>query len=1011
MTISPSLSRRLARLLCSVLLVGTGLLALRPHDVRAQLEPERPVEAFADAYALYAEGLYGEATDAFRAFRDAYPEHISTGDALYYQAESALAMDQVDEAVRLFRLFEIRYPAHPLASDAQLALGKHFFDAGDYERAITTLQEALDGEPPPETASRVLYWMGEAELAQDRSGEALDYFRRAAEYRDTPTAPVALYAIAYTQVRLERLDEAARSFEVLSARYPESDYARNLGLALAEVYYELGDYQRVADEVERRMSDLSPEARERATFLMAEAYNQLRDSERAIVFYRRFTESSPESPYYRRALYGLAWNYHFQGVYSWAADHFAQVREDSTDELAGRAAYYEAVNRKLGGQTTEAIDGFLTLLGGWPDHPLRDHALYELGRTYYELRLWEEANETFAQLTAEYPNSELAGEALELRGNTFVALGDFDRAEEAFEEAIELDAAPASLKDDLIFQKAWLQYREGEYASASQAFLSIYEGEGESEWTSDALFWAAESFYQLGELERASELFNQYLRGYSGGKHVDAAHYALGWTHFKQGRYGEAVQSFERFLSSYRERSDYVPYRTDATLRLADAYYALKQYDQAIAAYERVAEEGEDYALFQIGQAAYNAGQTQRAADAFQRLLRTYRDSEWREASQYTLGYLYFQNGDFDQAIEAYRSLIAAAPQDPLAAKAQYGIGDAYFNAGELETSVGAYRRVLEEYADSPFAADAAASIQYALIAMDEGDRAEAIIDSFITANPNSSVTSELRFRQAEVKYQSGRTEEALEDFRRFARSSGSEILVPEAYYYLGTIYAGQGETSQAESYLKQITTSYPESARWPDAARRLGQLYLEEERYQDALAIYRRMERAAGEDARLIAEARYGQGVTLIETGQAEEAETLLSEAVEAAPDADESIPARLGLARLREQEGNADEALELYRAIAGRSRDEVGAEALYRLGTLLLEEGNAERAAEELSRMPALFAGYPEWVAQGYLAQARALDALGNPGDALRLYDRVINEFSGTTYAEEAAEAKAAL
>ena len=853
--------------------------------------------------------------------------------------------------------------------------------------------------------------MGEAAAELGRPDEALTHFRRAAEYRDTPTAPVALYAIAFTQVRLERLDEAARSFEVLSARYPESDYARNLGLALAEVYYELGDYERVVDEVERRMGDLSPEARERATFLMAEAHNQLRDSEKAIVFYRRFTESSPDSPYYRRSLYGLAWNYYFQGVYRWAADHFARVREGADDELAGQAAYYEAVNRELAGQTTEAIDAFLTLVNGWPESSLRDHALYELGKVYYDLRMWEEANETFARLLAEYPDSELVGETLELRGNTFVALGDFDRAEEAFEEAVDLDAAPASLKDDLTFQKAWLQYREGDYGPASQAFLSIHERGEDTPWTSDALFWAGESFYQLGQLDRAAELLNRYLQQYPGGKHVDPAYYALGWTRFKQGRYEEAAQSFERFLASYRERSDYVPYRTDAILRLADAYYALKRYDEAIGAYERVADEGEDYALFQIGQAAYNAGDAERATEAFERLLRNYSDSEWREASRYTLGYVHFQNGAFDEAIEAYRSLIAAAPQDPLAAKAQYGIGDALFNAGDLGASVSAYRRVLERYPESPFAADAAASIQYALIAMDEGDRAEAIIDSFITAHPNSPVVDELRFRQAEVKYQSGRTEEALAEFRRFARSSSNRTLVPEAYYYLGTIYAGQGETGEAESYLKQITTSYPESPRWIDAARRLGQLYLEEERYEDALALYRRMERQAGEDARLVAEARYGQGVALMETGQEEEAETLLSEAVEAAPDAEESVPAKLGLARLREQEGDTDEALALYREIARRSRDETGAEALYRLGTLLLEQGNADGAIEELSRLPVLFAGYPEWLAQGYLAQARAFSAQGNQTDAERLYDRVIDEFSGTAYAEEATQAKEAL
>ena len=85
--------------------------------------------------------------------------------------------------------------------------------------------------------------------------------------------------------------------------------------------------------------------------------------------------------------------------------------------------------------------------------------------------------------------------------------------------------------------------------------------------------------------------------------------------------------------------------------------------------------------------------------------------------------------------------------------------------------------------------------------------------------------------------------------------------------------------------------------------------------------------------------------------------------------------------------------------------SRDEAGAEALYRLGALLLREGEARSAVEELSRMPVLYAGFSNWLAQGYLLQARAFRSLGQTGDASRLYDKVIQDFNGTPYANEAA------
>ena len=65
----------------------------------------------------------------------------------------------------------------------------------------------------------------------------------------------------------------------------------------------------------------------------------------------------------------------------------------------------------------------------------------------------------------------------------------------------------------------------------------------------------------------------------------------------------------------------------------------------------------------------------------------------------------------------------------------------------------------------------------------------------------------------------------------------------------------------------------------------------------------------------------------------------------------------------------------------------------------------------SDRLGRMPVLYAGYSEWVAQGYLLQALAFKNLGQRGDAMAMYDRVINDFSGTAYADRAEREKAAL
>ncbi len=980
----------------------------------AQLPADTGDRAFAEAFKLHSDHLFEQAIHAFDKFRRSHPQHINVPEALYYQAESSLIVGRENEAVYLFDIFQSRYPSHPLAFEARLALGKYYYAAGQHDKAITTLARVVQKNPPDEVAARALYWMGESATNLNDFSEAIQYFEQAAiEYPETNTAPIALYAVAATQVRQGNPEAAVRFFELLSARYPQSPYTQNLGLTLAEVYYELGDYQRSIDEIQRRLPNVEGPALDRANFLLAESYNQLRESDQAIVYYRRFTENNQDSPFFRNALYGLAWNYHSEDAYQWAAEHFGQVlQHGEKDELAASAAYYRAVNTKLAGQAFEALNMFKEAAETFPQNEISDKILFELGMTAYELRLWEDARDAFTRLINEFKTSNTLGQAYYRRGSSFIALGDFDAALSNFDRAIALNEAPASLKQEVIFQKAWLQYRNGNYAASAPAFMELFQKNASSEVGGEALFWAAESYQQLGDLLRASQLFRQYLRGYSGGKQADAAHYALGWTHFKQGNFEAAINEFKQFLSQYRGVDEFVPYRNDALLRLADSYFALKRYPEAIQTYSRIGgEDGDDYALYQVGQAYYNAGEGFEAITTFRRLLREFPESDWVQEAQYNLGYLYFQNQNYQEAVSEYEKLIKNYPRDPLAAKAQYGIGDALYNAGDIEASVDAYRKVLDSYPNSPFAADAASSISTAFIALGDEERASEIIESFAADNNSAQVADELRFRQAEAKYLSGQVDESLLDFQRFVRNSQNTRLLPDAYYYLGSIFADRDRPQEAEAYLKRIVERHPQSSRMPDATHQLGDLLLEQNRSQEALDAFNSLENLQVDDPHLISEARYGQAQALLQLGREAEAERLLNELTRSGGTPDQLGPVQLGLARVYESDGRTQDALQMYRKVVEDNLDESGAEALFRLGSLLINLGQERAALEELGKMSVLFDGYSEWVARGFLAQAQAFKNLGQRGDALQLYDRVLEEYSGTSYAEQAAREKAAL
>ena len=969
-----------------------------------------PEAEYAAAFMLYTDGLFDSAADAFRTFRGRYPRHVSAPEALYYEGASLLSLGRDAEAGDRFKRFNDRYPDHPLALESSLALGKYYFDRGNNAEAIRTLEEVLREGPPYEVAAKALYWMGEAAAREGDLDAAVEYFARCAQaYRTSSTAPTAQYAVAYTEVQRGNYDAARNAFEVLGARYPNSPYARTIGLALAEIYYDLGQYDDAVAEIEDRLPSLRGDARDRAEVMLAESYNHLRQSQDAIIRYRKFTDD-PGGPYFEAAVFGLGWNYQQEGAHQWASEEFRRLRESRDVEIAAKATYYEAVNHKLAGDALTALNVYGEVVRRWPESRYADEAQFELALTLYELRRWIEARDAFLHLVEHYPESPLVGEALGMLGSTHVALGDFDSALTAFTRAIGHETAPPEIRGEIEFQKAWLLYRERHFADAVPAFLDLYDRYPDHPKTSEALFWAAESYYQLEQYGRATSLFQDYLARYPSGRNREAAFYAMGWAFFRQAEYSTAAQYFERFLDSYRDESGFVPYRHDAQLRLADSYYALKRYSDAIRMYGRMAEDGDDYALYQIGQAFSNSDRSFDALTTFRRLLADYPDSEWREEATFSLGYTYFRNQDFDQAREVYRELIFSFPRSPLTAKAQYGIGDAYFNEGMYPEAIREYRRVLDRYGSSPFASDAAGSLQYAYIALGEERGVDALIDSLVTADGESPVADLLRFKKAEVLFQSGRQEDALSEFQDFVRVASSQALLPEAYFYMGTILMAQEDYAAAESYLAQLVDDFDASERRPEAAVQLGEVYLEQGRYDRALEAFTAAE-SLQLRADLASRATYGRVLALLNLDRPDEAEELAFSSIEAQGATRESAPILLGLARVQESTSQYDEAIRSYRSVASLSQDETGAEALVRLGELLLRTGDAPAAVEELGRLQVLFGGYAEWVARSYLAQARAFRRLGDTGEAARMYDALIRDYPETPYAETARSERSGL
>lgn len=975
------------------------VLFLLPLTSFAQSDAQRSASGLPSLRALMAEGQYGAAL----VEADRYQASHRTGrtQALLLGGEAALRLERFDTAERMLRQLLETTADDEFVRELSVRPLARFVAQEQWPSARAWLSRLTDLPLSTELQGEAAYW--EAYLLE-REGDldaAADRYAIAAD-RSDQLAPHALLARAYLLARTERLAESRRALQRLRAAYPESPLATEAPLLEARLEYGRGDYVSAARVVQS--ADSSAGAAPIARFILAEALNQVGEREAAAETYDALLEDAPAS-WQRPVRLGAARNAFVRTDYEEAARLFASVADARTDSLARYASYMQALAYQHLDRREGADSLYQHVTTRWPEADLGEQAAFERARMWSRGEAPRRAEEALSAFLTRYPASAEAPLALRLRASAREALGDLDGAQA---DLRELRGSGGAVDGETLFRTGYVALQSGEYADAFAALERYLQQFPAGDYVADALFWGAESAFQTDRYAQTEELLARYLRQYPDGAYAAQADYVKAWSHFKEAEYDAAARHFESFLARYEGRST-VPYRSDALLRLGDSHFARREYDRARAAYARVTGEGTPYALYQMAQAAYLSGTPAPALSSLRQLVTQYPGSTWAEEARFQIGYILTQQQQYAEAVEAYEALLDTDPGADLAARTRYAIGDALFNAGRHDEALGAYVQTLRTYPDRPVARDAAESAQYALLALGTPERSDSLV-STLRDQGDDRAAALLEFNRGVAAYESGMQDEALQQFQQFVRTTDEGDLLSEAYAFLGTLYADAGQSAEAMNYLRRVAEQATSPEQQRAALARLGRLYLENDRPADALAAFEEVTDLAEEDA-VLADARYGEAEALIAMGRLDAARERLEDALGQIEDERTALPLRLGLGRIYLQEGDQQRAAELFRSVASNARGNIGAEALYHLARTQIQQGEREAAVETLSRIDALFPGASEWRARGLLLQAQLLQELGRPGAARPLYDRIVQEFQGTAFADSARTARSAL
>lgn len=498
------------------------------QDIDGAQSFEQQLEMLTNDLEYFSEGASTFAVDMKDLIKLKYREQKDRLSEQYEVQISELETEERGrrlEAIARFEEFLRKYSDDPkYTPDAMFRLAELYFEksSDDYLLASRAFEDELtkyeSGERPDEPVPPDPTY-------EKTIGLHRDLLTRFPSYR---LADAARYLLGYCYGEQEQQDEALAEYVALVENYPDSKFQAEVWTRIGEIHFDGNDAESL---------------------------------EKAISAYRK-VQQFPDSPYYDKALYKIAWTYYRLDRYDEAVTSFVELVDYadqqkaktgiSGSELRTEAIQYIAIS--LADEAWGGLDKAKAVLGPIESKDYTGELWKRYGEILYDQTRYRQAISVLEYTMAKYPTARYNPEAQEKVVRSYEQLRDFDGATSAREKLVknfsEGSGWYAANKDDTeaitnaegltekslytaaIFRHQQAQAYKGQgrrddasrsYLAAAQAYEKYLARFPDSKNSYDFEFFLAECLYYSGDFMAAATQYDKVRDSKVDNKHLEAA--------------------------------------------------------------------------------------------------------------------------------------------------------------------------------------------------------------------------------------------------------------------------------------------------------------------------------------------------------------------------------------------------------------------------------------------------------------------------------------------------------
>jgi len=963
----------------------------------------KPEASYRQAVELFEKQAYNPAKEEFNNLlkRELLDSELLRENASYYSTVCAVELGDKDALSRVEK-FAAAYPESKWLPAINFDLGKIYYDKRQYSQALMSFEKVPLAGLSKVQKSEFHYMSGVCYMRRSDFDEAISSFEKVNKDKSGFLDNAEFYQ-AHIYYQKGEYEKALSYFEPLVNNRKFKKYVPNY---MINIYYHMNDYQRVIDEGILYITKANRKSKADIARLVANSYYQLKDYEKAYEYYRIF-ENSARRKIKPEEHYRIGYTKFMSAKYKDAIRNFQEASSERSG-LSQNAWYYLGFCYLNTSENNFAQNAFLKAYKANDDDIVTTDALFNYMKISIE-QGGDHYNDPLGILQEFIDNNQSntrIDEAYDLMAQLYLSSKNYNAALKSIEKTKSPNLKLKEVYQQLAYVQGVDYFNRASYTDAALYFQKSLKYNPDPKTEALAVFWYADVLYRQKQFAEAKRNYNLFLKNPQARNTglYDQAVYNLAYTNFNQKQYTLAIKKFAEFVNSGSTKSNL---KTDAMLRLADSYFIIKQYDNALQWYQKVitanGKQDIDYALYQKAFCYGAKGDFNNKILTLNTLVASYKRSVLYDDAIYEIASTYSILNDQRHAISNYEKLVREKPASSFAKKSLVKMGFLYYNNNQYDRAISTLKRVIDKYPASLEAKEALNTLEN--VYMDLGR-----IDDYFTyakgldfVQVSTSMEDSLTFTTGENYYIDGNCPKAKEQLSKYTKNFPKGGFILKAYNYLSVCSERESNNVQAIVYYEKIV-SFPENQYSENALLKLARFSFDQKDYLKSMEYYERLSVIAEDKGRKL-EAIDGTMRTAYLIGDYKKAAAMAKDLLRTEKvSEDQIVKAHFITAKSAMEMRKIKQAEREFNITDRLTTGELGAESKYMLALIRYRSNKLDDAENTIYELSDQYQSFGYWVAKGFILLADIYYARDNVFQAEQTLQSIIDNYQGEELKQEA-------